>query len=175
MIARLAAAAMLFAVAACAMLAPPQTPVPRLAVVPDSFEMSGRLAMRRGQESEIAQLRWTRHGGADTWVLASPLGNEVARIESSGKGATLYQSGGGGVQADSFEDLTDRILGVALDPAALAQALHGTLPRAVPEGWRFSIDETQPAGNVALAKRITVTDGRTVVKLVVDTYQALAD
>ena len=175
MIRRLAAAAALLVLSACAMLAPPETPAPRLEGVPRSFEMTGRLAMRRGQESEIAQLRWTRRGGADTWVLASPLGNEVARIESTAKGATLYQSGGGGVQAASFEDLTDRILGVALDPAALAQALHGTVPRDVPEGWRFTIDETQPAGNVALAKRITVTDGRTTVKLVVDTYQALPD
>jgi len=173
MIARLAAAASLLLLAGCAALAPPETPPPQLAAVPQSFEMTGRLAMRRGQESEIAQLRWTRHGGADTWVLASPLGNEVARIESTAKGATLYQAGGGGVQADSFQDLTERILGVALDPAALAQALHGAVPREVPEGWRFTIDETQPAGAVTLAKRITVTDGRTVVKLVVDSYQAL--
>ena len=175
MIRRLAAAAMLLATAACATLAPPETPAPQLAGVPHSFAMTGRLALRRGQESEIAQLRWTRQGGTDTWVLASPLGNEVARIEANAKGATLYQAGGGGVQAASFEDLTDRLLGVALDPAALAQALHGQVPRDVPEGWRFTIDETQPAGNVALAKRITVSDGRTVVKLVVDSYQALAD
>ena len=175
MIARLAATAMLLLLGACAMLAPPEVPAPQLTAVPKSFEMTGRLAMRRGQESEIAQLRWTRHGGADTWVLASPLGNEVARIESNARGATLYQASGGGAQADSFEELTDRIFGVALDPAALAQALHGEVPRGVPEGWRFTIDETQPAGNVALAKRLTVTDGRTVVKLVVDTYQALPD
>jgi outer membrane biogenesis lipoprotein LolB len=175
MIARLAAAAMLFAVAACATLAPPETPAPQLAGVPASFEMTGRLALRRGQESEIAQLRWTRRGGADTWVLASPLGNEVARIESNARGATLYQASGGGAQADSFEDLTDRILGVALDPAALAQALHGSVPGHLPAGWRFTIDETQPAGKVTLAKRLTVTDGRTVVKLVVDSYQALPD
>jgi len=175
MIPRLAAAAALLLASACAVLAPPESPAPRLEGVPRSFEMTGRLAMRRGQESEIAQLRWTRRGAADTWVLASPLGNEVARIESTAKGATLYQSGGGGVQADSFEDLTDRVLGVGLDPAMLAQALHGHLPRELPEGWRFTIDETQPAGAVTLAKRITVSDGRTTVKLVVDTYQALAD
>jgi outer membrane biogenesis lipoprotein LolB len=175
MIRRLAAAAALLFLSACALLAPPETPAPRLEGVPQSFEMTGRLALRRGQESEIAQLRWTRRGGADTWVLASPLGNEVARIESSSSGATLYQSGGGGVQAASFEDLTDRVLGVGLDPAMLAQALHGHVPGGLPEGWRFTIDETQPAGAVTLAKRITVTDGRTVVKLVVDTYHALAD
>ncbi len=175
MIARLAAAAALLLASACAILAPPEAPAPRLAAVPQSFEMTGRLALRRGQESEIAQLRWTRRGGADTWVLASPLGNEVARIESGVKGATLYQAGGGGVQADSFQDLTDRVLGVELDPAALASALHGQVPRDLPEGWRFTIDETQPAGAVTLAKRITVSDGRTTVKLVVDTYQALAD
>jgi outer membrane biogenesis lipoprotein LolB len=175
MIRHLAAAAALLLASACAILVPPETAAPRLEGVPKSFEMTGRLAMRRGQESEIAQLRWTRRGAADTWVLASPLGNEVARIESGARGATLYQAGGGGVQADSFEELTDRLLGVGLDPGALAQALHGHVPGQVPQGWRFTIDETQPAGAVTLAKRITVTDGRTVVKLVVDSYQALPD
>ena len=175
MIARLAAAAAALVLAGCAVLAPEEATLPSLTSVPASFEMTGRIAVHQGDRSDIAVLRWTRRGRDDTWVIASPLGNEVARIESTANGATLYQSGGGGVQAASFEDLTDRILGVALDPAALAQALHGHAPRGVPEGWRFTIDETQPAGNVTLAKRITVTDGRTIVKLVVDTYHALPD
>ncbi len=175
MIGRLAAAAAALLLAACAAFAPPETPIPSLAAVPSSFEMTGRLAVRHEGRSDIAQLRWTRRGHADTWVIASPLGNEVARIESSPSGATLTQAGGDSVDAPSFAALTEKALGVALDPDALAHALHGTPPANPPPGWTFRIDETQAAGAVTLAKRITVKKDDTVVRLVVDSYRALAD
>lgn len=175
MIARLAAAAAALALAACATLAPEPAALPSLQSVPASFEMSGRLAVREGQRSDIAQLRWTRRGKSDTWVIASPLGNEVARIESTPSGATLRQAGGAPEEAASFQELTRKVLGVALDPDWLAQGLHGKVPPALPDGWRFSIDETQSAGAVQLARRMTVRKDDTVVRLVVDSYRALED
>src|SRR6185312_10431811 len=126
---RFAAGAAALLLSACAAFAPPEAALPSLAAVPSSFEMSGRLAVRHGSSSEIAQLRWTRRRDSDLWVIASPLGNEVARIESTPGGATLTQGGDSGRQATSFEELTREVLGVALDPAALAQALHGEAPR----------------------------------------------
>lgn len=175
MIARLAAGVGALLLAACAALAPGEAPIPSLAAVPASFEMTGRLAVRRGDRSDIAKLRWTRRDRSDTWVIASPLGNEVARIESTPTGATLTQAGGEAVEAPSFAALTERALGVALDPDALAHVLHGTPPPALPDGWTFHIDETQPAGAVTLAKRITVKKDDTVVRLVVDSYRALEE
>ncbi len=175
MIGRLAAGAAVLTLAACATLAPPQAPLPTLAHVPRSFEMTGRIAVRQSESSEIAQLRWTRRGASDVWVIASPLGNEVARIESTPQGATLYRAGDSTEQAPSFRELTRRVLGVALDPAWLAAGLHGRVPRGLPAGWRLTLDETQPAGAVRLAKRMTVTDGRTVVRLVVDSYRVLGE
>jgi len=172
---RFAAGGAALLLSACAALGPAETPLPALEAVPASFEMSGRIAVRQGQSSEIAQLRWTRREGCDVWVIASPLGNEVARIESGADGATLVQGADASEHAASFEDLTRRVLGVSLDPAQLAQALHGTAPRDVPQGWHFRIDETQDAGAVRLAKRITATNGDTVVRLVVDSYRALAN
>lgn len=175
MIARLAAAAAALALVSCAVIAPQETPPPSLTSVPASFEMSGRLAVREGRRSDIAVLRWTRRGASDTWVIASPLGNEVARIESTPSGATLTQAGGASEEAPSFEALTRKVLGVALDPDWLAQGLHGKVPPRLPDGWRFSIDETQPAGAVRLAKRMTVRKDDTVVRLVVDSYRPLGD
>lgn len=172
---RLAAAGAALLLSACAALSPQEGPLPSLAAVPRAFEMSGRIAVRHGESSDIAQLRWTRHAGSDTWVIASPLGNEVARIESTPSGATLTRAGGPSESAPSFADLTREALGVALDPASLAQALHGEMPRDVPDGWRFDIDETQASGPVRLAKRITVRGGDTVVRLVVDGYRPLPD
>ena len=172
MIARLSAALLPLLLAACA-LAPPRAIAP-LAVRPPAFEMSGRLAVRQGERSEIARLRWTHRAESDLWVIASPLGNEVARIESTAAGATLNQ-GGEPVAAPSFAALTERLLGVPLEPAALAAWLHGDVASAVPGGWSVTLDEMQTAGAVALARRISATRGDVVVRLVVDDYRPVQD
>ena len=136
--------------------------------------MSARISIRQADRSDIAKLRWTHRGMRDAWVIASPLGNEVARIESDGSGATITQASGGGYQADSFSDLTERVLGVPLDPATLAAWLHGDV-RNAPAGWRVTIDEKQQAGSVDLARRITAAHGDVVLRLVVDDYQPLQE
>jgi outer membrane biogenesis lipoprotein LolB len=161
------------ALASCATV-PPPAPLPSLASVPAAFEMSGRLAVRQGDRSEIAKLRWTHRPGSDRWAFASPLGNEVARIESSPAGATLTQAGGQQESAASFAELTQRIIGIALDPATLAAWLHGGRP-ATAGDWSVTIEETQRAGEVDLARRINATRGDVVVRLVVDEYRALPE
>jgi outer membrane biogenesis lipoprotein LolB len=172
MISRAAAPVLALLLGACA-LAPSKTDLPELAGVPAAFEMSGRLALRQGDRSEIARLRWTHRPGSDVWVIASPLGNEVARIESGSAGATLTQAGGGGVQADTFEDLTERVLGIALSPSLLAGWLHGATGAATPSDWKVAIEEKQAAGRVEIARRISAQRGETTVRLVVDEYRSL--
>ena len=173
MIPRIAALLLASALAACATLA--EAPLPRLESVPAAFEMTGRLAVRDGERSEIARLRWTRTRGGDVWVISSPLGNEVARIESGADGATLVQAGAEAQHAASFPALTEELFGVALDPDWLAAGLHGQVPAGAPSGWKLTVDETQPAGAVRLARRLTASRGDVVVRLVVDGYRALED
>jgi outer membrane biogenesis lipoprotein LolB len=174
MIPRLAAGLVLLALGACATVPAPQPP-PQLQSVPPAFEVSGRLAIRQGDRSEIAKLRWTRRKGSDLWIIASPLGNEVARIESSPRGAILRRAGAASEEAPSFEALTQRLLGIALDPSLLAAWLHGKPPSDAPADWKFTLDETQQAGAVELARRLTARRGDTEVKLVVDSYQPLEE
>ena len=143
--------------------------------MPAAFEVSGRLALRQGDRSDIAKLRWTRHRDSDLWVISSPLGNEVARLESRSQGATLTRAGSPSESADSFQALTEKLLGIALDPATVAGWLHGTAPGREPGDWKVTIDEKQRAGDVDLAKRITATRGDVVVRLVVDEYRALEE
>lgn len=170
---RLAAGAAVL-LGACA-TAPEPRPLPQLAAAPAAFEMTGRLAVRQGERSEIARLRWTHRPASDLWVIASPLGNEVARIESGSGGATLSQGGAEPQTARSFADLTEKLLGVALEPAALAGWLHGGSTDTGPDGWRVTVDETQRAGALDLARRISAVRADVVVRLVVDEYRALAE
>ena len=169
---RLAALALAALCAACAMVPAPETPLPQLSSVPASFEMSGRLALRHGDRSEIARLRWTHTPRSDRWVIASPLGNEVARIETDAEGATLKRGGAADERAPSFGALSERILGVALDPSSLASWLHGAPPVAAGE-WVVSIEETQRAGSVDMARRLSARRGDVTVRLVVDEYRSL--
>ena len=136
--------------------------------------MSARISVRQGDRSDIARLRWVRRAGSDQWVFSSPLGNEIARIDSGPRGATLARAGGPGESAASFAELTERVLGIGLDPDQLAAWLHGR-PGAsgLPSDWSVSVDEKQTAGAVELARRITASRGDVVVKLVVDTYGAV--
>ena len=108
-------------------------------------------------------------------MIASPLGNEVARIESGPDGATLTQATGGGAQAASFAELTERALGVALEPADLARWLHGVTPAPDESGWSVTLEETGRAGAVDIARRLSARRGSVVVRLVVDEYRALGD
>jgi outer membrane lipoprotein LolB len=166
-----ACAALLLAAAltGCA-VAPPTRALPALEGVPAAFEMSGRISVRVAERSDIARLRWTRGPSGDLWVIASPLGNEVARIEADAVGARV--TGALEESAPSFAALTTKLLGVALEPAELAAWLHGRVPPAAADGWKVTLDETQKAGIVDLARRLTAIRGDTVVRLVVDDYRA---
>lgn len=174
MIARAAAPALALLLGACAAAPKPQV-LPELSGVPSAFEMSGRLALRQGERSDIAKLHWTHRPGADLWVIASPLGNVVARIESGAQGATLTQAGGEEVRAASFSDLTERVLGIALDPATLALWLHGSADSGAPSGWSVTVEETQRAGTVDVARRMSARRGDVSLRLVVDAYHPMAD
>jgi len=165
----------LFALAGCAALEPAREPPPELAAAPRAFEMSGRISVRVADRNDIAKLRWTHRPESDAWVVSSPLGNEVARIDADKAGAVLRRAGAADERSTSFAELTGRLFGAALDPVALAGWLHGAKPDAAHAGWNVTIDESQRAGAVDLARRITATRGDTIVKLVVDGYRPLED
>ncbi|MGZ5096725.1 MAG: outer membrane lipoprotein LolB [Usitatibacter sp.] len=151
------------------------TPLPELGAIPAAFEMKGRLAVRQGDRSEIAKLRWTHKPDADLWILSSPLGNEVARIESTADGATLARAGAPVETAASFAALTERLLGIGLDPVALASWLHGGARGDVPDDWKVRLEDTQRAGMVEIARRVSAIRGDVVVRLVVDEYRVVGE
>jgi outer membrane biogenesis lipoprotein LolB len=99
----------------------------------------------------------------------------VARIESGAQGATLTQADGGGVQADSFSELTERVLGVALAPETLARWLHGGASHGAASDWAVTVEEKQRAGAVDIARLMSARRGDVTVRLVVDEYRVVGD
>ena len=164
---RLALLAVALLVSACAAVAP--APV-RLDGLPVSFEMSGRLSVARSGQGQILRLRWDHGPGEDTWTLASPVGTEVARIERAESGLVVHRPGAAPMSASSFPELSENLLGAALDERLLVAWLHGR-PIAGPEGWAVTIDESQRFGETEVARRITASRGDTTMKLVVDDYR----
>lgn len=166
---RLATLAAALLAAACAAL--PPAPVP-LEGLPGAFEMAGRISVARSGQGEILRIRWSHGPASDAWVLASPVGTEVARIETAPEGGLrVLRPGAQPLAASSFAELTENLLGAALDERLLIAWLHGR-PAAGPEGWAVSIDESRRFGPSEVARRITATRGELVVKLVVDDYRA---
>lgn len=155
-------------VAACAGL--PPAPI-ALDGIPASFEMGGRLSVAQAGHGEILRIRWDHQPSRGEWALATPVGTEVARIERADGGLTIFRPGAPPASAASFAELTENLLGAALDERLLVAWLHG---RAIagPEGWAVTIDESQRLGDVEVARRITASRGDTVVKIVVDDYRA---
>ena len=159
---RLLAALFLAALSGCATVAPP--PLAEPVAAGDSFDLSARLSIRQGDKLDIAKLRWTHRAKSDLWVIASPLGNELARIEREETAVVLTRANEAPVRSPSFAALTMSTLGVALDPDDLARWLLGTSPPATP-GWKVEIEERSADGTV---RRLTAIQGDTVVKIVVD-------
>ena len=60
-------------------------------------------------------------------------------------------------------------------PPLRSFVLPGGTPAAAPGDWSVTIEETQRAGEVDLARRIIATRGDVVVRLVVDEYRALPE
>lgn len=169
---RLATLAASLFVAACAALTPAPVSIVGL---PTAFEMGGRMSVAHSGQGGIFRIRWSRAPADDTWVIATPVGTEMARIERTpGGGLTVLRPGEAPVSAASFADLTEDLLGAPLDERLLVAWLHGR-PVAGPEGWSVTIDESQHFGSTEVARRITASRGDTVVKLVVDDYRARRD
>ena len=133
----------------CALMAPPQPP----AVADAGFALEGRVAVRYGTENLSGRIVWThqqvqgppgesvndsvrgsvrdssrepsRTPGRDEISLASPLGNQVARLVRDASGVTLTDSNQQTFRAADAESLTEQRMGWRLPLTGLADWVQG--------------------------------------------------
>ena len=136
--------------------------------------MAGRISVTQEGRGDIVRLRWTHRPESDLWVLASPVGTELARIDRGPEGFIASRAGQTPVLVRDFATLTQHILGVALDERALVAWLHGRTGAGDSAGWAVTLDERQDIDGREIARRLTAVRDEVTVKLVVDSYRTLA-
>lgn len=174
---RLAILSLVVALAACAGL-------PTGGSVPD-YDLLGRLFVGQDGPSFSAHLRWSHVGGEDRIWLMTPLGQTLAYIEDTPRGATLTTADQQQYHAGSVEGLTRKGLGWALPLAELRHwvrgravpgleaadvqtAADGTLLELKQAGWHVTFTA---ADTGRLPRRLTLTQGRQQIRLVIDEWR----
>jgi outer membrane lipoprotein LolB len=183
---RLAAVALLLALTGCAAVAPRSVAPPVEMAIAPAWSLQGRISVRTGEESLSGQLQWRHQLDADTLMLASPLGQGVAKIARDAAGVVLELPGEPARQAQTVEALTEDALGYALpvaglvywvqanaDPAShhdITRDDQGRPARISQDGWTieylqyFSDNPRQP-------RKMRLLRDDLEIRLVTDTWQ----
>lgn len=173
---------------ACAGWAPERpVPVETLAATRASFDVAGRLSLRRGGEALTANFHWRHDGNDDELDLASPLGQTVARLAGASDGVTLRTSDGRVVTAADWAELSARTVEWSLPVDGLAFWIQGAprpqvafdmetaadgTPRVLrQDGWAivYQAFMADPAGRLRPA-RMTLSFPGLELRLVVDRW-----
>ena len=121
-----------------------------------SFDLAGRLSVRRGSEALSANFRWNHKPDEDQIDLASPTGQTVARLHGVPGSASLQTADGRSEVAADWDSLTERALDWSLPVAGLAFWIQG-----VPRPDSTFTAEPGPGGEPSVLRQ----DGWTIVFL----------
>lgn len=89
------------------------------------FELSGRIAVRYGDESSSGNLAWRHRRDGDEMLITSPLGQGIARIVRKGDAVTLTTSEPRDYHAANAELLTEEVLGFRVPLIGLSDWVRG--------------------------------------------------
>ena len=124
--------------------------------LPGGFELSGRVAVRHGKDAASGKIFWRHSEDSDELLIASALGQGIARISRERDRFRLVTGDNQEYRAADAESLTEQALGWRLPLAGLADWVQA---RASPErpaevvgragdgpeirqgGWRVAYDE----------------------------------
>ena len=89
------------------------------------FELSGRIAVKYGDDAGSGNIAW-RHGlRSDEMLLTSPFGQGIARLVRKGDEVTLTAQDGREFRAADAESLTEQVLGFRVPLRGLADWVRG--------------------------------------------------
>ena len=169
----------------CASTPPHTGPVPTRETL-ENFALEGRFSLRQEAQNHAGRLNWRHVGQHDEVLLSSPLGQGMAEISSTPRGARLTLSDGKIHEAPDVETLTREVLAYPLPLGRLADWVRaragsgeserdnqGRLSHLHHEGWHidYAYDNEDPQ---ALPMRIiAVRDGELELRLRIDSWNPL--
>jgi outer membrane lipoprotein LolB len=170
--------------AACATSSPPPASVD---VEPDvNWTLQGRIALKSGEQNLSGQLQWQRQTGRDELLLASPMGQGVARIMHDRDGVLLEIPNETPRRAPDAESLTREVLGYPLPLSGLAYWIQarpdpgrpyqqtsddtGRLSQLMQDGWVIDFLQYMP-DHPARPRKLVVSREDIEIRLVVDAWQ----
>lgn len=159
----------------------------------DGFGLDGRISVNYGSQSLSGKIQWLHEPTRDEIGLASPLGNQMARLVRNDGGVTLTDSERQTHLAADAETLTEQRLGWRLPLGGLADWVRGRAGPGVPaqvrrdaEGrlesllqadWRieYAYDDSGAAG-ARLPRRLVMRYLKAVepleIRMVIDQWSA---
>ena len=168
----------------CAALLAGCAQLPREEPAAGGFELSGRVAVRYGQESATGRVQWRHDVANDDLLITTPLGQGVARIVRAADGVRLETSEGRTYRAPDAESLTQQVLGWRLpleglpdwirarqrpgSPADIQPGEGGRPYTLRQDGWQVEYEEyagSRPA-------RMRLTHPNVEIRLVVESMTA---
>lgn len=168
----------------CASQAPVRQPLAPRALAP-AFELEGRLAASDGKEAASGALLWSHGRGADEWTLFNPLGQIVAQLVSTPRGATLLTADGQTRRAATAAEVLPELLGVPAPlegltywvqalPRSGARVLEvdaaGRPSRISDAGWIIDYAAYDGEQADAAPRRIDAAWGDARIRLIIDKW-----
>lgn len=150
-----------------------------------SFTLEGRVAASDGQRAANGAISWSHGPHADEWTMLSPLGQVVAQLVSTPRGASLLTADGQVRHAAAAADILPDLLGV---PAPLEGLSHwvqatpregarvlrrdetGRPARMSDAGWIIDYPEYSGPEADAVPRRIDASWGDARIRLIIDQW-----
>lgn len=168
---------------------PPTADVAHVArSVAPAFELEGRIAASDGDRAANGGLLWTHSPTMDEWTVLSPLGQIVAQLVSTPRGARLLTADGAVQEDEDAHAMLPRLLGVSAPLDGLASWVQaaprpgarvlgvdavGRPARVSDAGWIIEYTEYRDATPGAAPRRIDATWGDTRIRLIIDQWTPL--
>lgn len=155
-----------------------------------AFSLSGRMAVQTEKRGFSGSLRWKHTEEGDHFALYSPLGAQVADIQSNGGGVTLVTNDRKTYQAADAETLLQQTMGWSLPLTGLSDWIigrptssayetitrdaQGRLSRLKQDGWDIEYSAYQTVEGTDLPSKVLLRSPQLDLKLLVDQWGTLA-
>lgn len=150
-----------------------------------AFELSGRLSVRHGESSYVANIDWQHDAAHDEIFLSSPLGQGLAQLSRDSTGARLITGDQRRIEAPDWNGLAAQALGAELPLGLLPRWLVADVPPGArrdvlgrplsfhQDGWTVTYSGYLSEEALALPQLIDARRQDMEIRLKVDNWQRM--